>query len=471
VGRFSLVRWVRGQAIRSRITIWSVLIAAGLIAVAAFGFLGSVESIVSASTRALLDSDGASYEASIQRGVTNQFSSPGEQQLIAVVDPSGVVRLSNLPESLDKRLSALEKLSDDGLHSVQGGHGVRYYVTVENVLAPASENGTPQVWRIVAARNSASGAVVLDGVSDALIGAWVALVVAFGASAWLVTGLALRPVMRMRRQASMLSQSTSADTLPVGPVHDELSALAETLNEFITSVRASTDRERQMVADASHELRTPIAVLKTQLQLAHLSRGDATALEKEIVAAELTLERLSNLTTNLLTLSRIEAADSPGQAPHSSGEVILAEFLSSMDRAIVLGSASGVNVDFTTDGVEPDAQVPLLPVDFAGLVDNLVSNAIAASQRGSSVAVDLARRGNLLVLTVLDSGHGITADFLAVAFDRFSRPVSSRGRGVGGNGLGLAIVKAIVTRSGGDVRLEQRREGGVRATVELPVTV
>jgi two-component system OmpR family sensor kinase len=462
---------MRGQAIRSRITIWSVLIAAVLIAVAAFGFLGSVESIVSASTRALLDSDGASYEASIQRGVTNQFAGPGEQQLIAIIDPSGLVRLSNLPNSLDKKLPELENLSDDGLHFVQGSHGIRYSVTVEDVIAPTSENSAGHVWRIIAARNSASGAVVLDGVSDALIGAGFALVVAFGVSAWVVTGLSLRPVMRMRRQASMLSQSASADTLPVGPVHDELSALAETLNEFITSVRASTDRERQMVADASHELRTPIAVLKTQLQLAHLSRGDATALEKEIVAAELTLERLSNLTTNLLTLSRIEAADSPGQAPHSSGEVILAEFLSSMDRAIVLGSASGVSVDFTTDGVEPAARVPLLPVDFAGLVDNLVSNAIAASQRGSSVEVDLARRGNLLVLTVLDSGHGITADFLAVAFDRFSRPVASRGRAVGGNGLGLAIVKAIVTRSGGVVRLDQRREGGVRATVELPVTV
>jgi signal transduction histidine kinase len=461
---------MRGQAIRSRITIWSVLIAAVLIAVAAFAFLGSVESIVAASTRALLDSDGASYEASIQRGMTDQFSNPGEQQLIAIVDPTGHVRLSNLPHSLNEKMAELEKLSASGLHSVQGGHGVRYSVSVEDVLAPTSVNGAVQVWRIIAARNSASGAVVLDGVSDALIGAGFALVVAFGVSAWMVTGLSLRPVMRMRRQASLLSQSTSADTLPIGPVRDELSALAETLNEFITSVRASTDRERQMVADASHELRTPIAVLKTQLQLAHLSRGDATALEKEIVAAELTLERLSNLTTNLLTLSRIEAADTAGPTQHSRGEVILAEFLASMDRAIVLGSARGVSVDFSTDGVEPDGRVPILPVDFAGLVDNLVSNAIAASPRGARVDVLLERRDNLLVLTVLDCGHGITADFLAVAFDRFSRPVASRGRAVGGNGLGLAIVKAIVTRSGGDVRLEQRREGGVRATVELPVT-
>lgn len=224
-----------------------------------------------------------------------------------------------------------------------------------------------------------------------------------------------------------------------------------------------------MIADASHELRTPIAVLTTQLQLAHLSSGDAAALEREIASAEGTVERLANLATNLLTLTRIEAAEG---AAVSSVELILAEFLASMDRAIVLGSAHSVSVDFTTTGVgEGSVAVAIGPVDFGGLIDNLVSNAIAASPRGAAVTVDLTRVADLLVLTVTDSGHGIPKDFLPVAFDRFTRPESSRQRSIGGNGLGLAIVKAIVSSGGGDVRLELRPEGGVRAVAELPVTV
>jgi two-component system OmpR family sensor kinase len=456
------VRWFRGQSIRARITIWSVLIGAVLIAAAAFAFRAGVDTIVSSSTRTLLGSDSAPYEASIRRGATTSFPPPAENQLVAVVDPSGKVAVSDLPDSLSDRVRSLVKL-EHGLHVVRTSSTLEYYVSNEAVTV---SGGT---WHIVSARNRAAGAVVLQGLDVLMVAGSVALVVGLGIASWLVTGLALRPVTRMREQAKQLSRSATADTLPIGPVRDELSALADTLNTFITSVRASADRERQMVADASHELRTPIAVLTTQLQLAHLSRGDADALEREIDAAEHTLERLSTLTTNLLTLSRIEAADATDATAATPSEAIAVEFLSSMDRAIVLGSAHAVVVDFGTSGERADATVPILPADFAGLVDNLVSNAIAASSRGSAVDVGLAWERSRVVLTVEDSGHGIQDSFLPIAFDRFSRADTARSHPIGGNGLGLAIVKAIVTRSSGDVTLEQRPEGGVRATVTLPL--
>jgi two-component system OmpR family sensor kinase len=451
------VSWLRGLSIRSRITLWSVLIAIVFIAVAAFAFRAGVDTIVAASTHDLLASDGASYEASILRENTANFPKPGEDQLLAVVDPTGAVRISNLPASLAKRVNSLARLPH-GVHTIETSPSIQYDVASEPVMTKAG------VWHIVEARNRTEGAVVLGGLDTVMVIGGVALVIGFGVSSWLITGIALRPVGRMRRQASLLSQSASAGILPVGPVRDELSALAETLNEFITSVRASTDRERQMVADASHELRSPLAVLTTQLQLAHLSSGDAVALEREISAAEQTLHRLANLATNLLTLSRIEAAD---VLPDARGDALLAEFLGCLDRAVVLGSAVAVSVDFTTADLTADFTVPIQPADFAGLVDNLVSNAIAASPRGAQVDAHLARRGERLVLTVTDSGHGIAEDFLPVAFDRFSRAEASRT--ASGNGLGLAIVRATVQRSGGDVRLERRPRGGVLATAELPV--
>ncbi len=454
------MRWLRGQTIRSRITISSVVFAIVVIAIAGFGFRAGVDSIVAASTKTLLASDGASYEASILRDDTKTLPRPAEDQLIAVVDPTGAVRISNLPASLGDRVAELARL-DHGVHVVLTKSALQYDVLNEVVETDAGD------WHIIEARNRAEGQVVLNGLDAALIVGGIALVIALGVVTWIVTGLALRPVTRLRRQASLLAQDTASGVLAVGSVHDEISALAITLNEFITAERASADRERQMVADASHELRTPIAVLTTQLQLAHLSTGDAAALETEIAAAEQTLARLSGLTTNLLTLSRIEAAD---DIPETSGDLLLAEFLAAMDRAIVLGSAHSVAVDFRTEGVDAAAAVSIVPADFAGLIDNLVSNAIAASPRGASVDVSLARTSAHLILTVTDEGHGITDDFLPVAFDRFSRPAASRGRTIGGNGLGLAIVKAIVVRSGGDVRLEQRAEGGVCAVVVLPTT-
>ena len=453
------MRVLRGQTIRGRITLWSVAIAIVLISGAAFAFLAGVETIVASTTRTLLASDGAQYEVSIRQSNTSTLPSPGESQLIAVVDPTRRVILSSLPDSLRKRIPALTRL-DHGLHTVTVSPSLQYDVIDETVVTNSG------AWHIIEARNRASGQVVLNGLRLVLVFGVLALVVGFGIASWLVSGVALRPVGRMREQARLLSRSAGADTLPVGPVRDELSALAETLNAFITSVRSASDRERQMVADASHELRTPVAVLRTQLQLAHLESGDALALEREITAAELTLDRLSNLTTNLLTLSRIEAADF---APRTTGEALLVEFYASMDRAIVLGSAEAVSVDYVATGIEPDLAVAVAPSDFAGLVDNLVVNAIAASPRGAAVEVKLARVAATLELTVVDSGHGMPDSFLPIAFDRFSRPASSRPRPMGGSGLGLAIVKAIAVRSGGDARLARRPEGGLTVTVELPL--
>jgi two-component system, OmpR family, sensor kinase len=454
------MKWMRGQTIRGRITFWSVAIAIVFTVVAAFAFLAAVDTIVASATKTLLATDGAPYEAFIRAGNTNNLPNPDEEQVIAVVDPKGQVVTSSLPTSLTKRIARLEKLTH-GLHQVTISQNLQYDVMNEPVDTTAGE------WHIIEARNRASGQVVLNGLKLVLVFGALALVIGFGVASWIVSGVALRPVNRMREQARRLSQASTADTLPVGPVHDELSALAETLNAFITSVRSASDRERQMIADASHELRTPVAVLRTQLQLAHLSSGDAEALEKEITAAEGTLDRLSNLTTNLLTLSRIEAGEA---APETSGGAILTEFYASMDRAIVLGSAQSVSVDYVESDVDPGLTVAIVPADFAGLVDNLVVNAITASPRGERVEVKLTRVKRDLVLSVTDSGHGMPASFLPVAFDRFSRATSSRPRPNGGSGLGLAIVKAIAVRSGGDATIAPRSSGGLVVTVTLPVT-
>jgi two-component system OmpR family sensor kinase len=167
------VRWLRGQTIRGRITLWAVLIAALLISAAAFAFMTGVETIVASSTHTLLTSDGADYEASIRQGTTENFSAPGEDQLLAVVNPKGAVMVSSLPDSLEDRISTLITL-DKGLKTVRISDALQYEVINEPVPVQA---GT---WHIIEARNSDSGQAVLDGLSLLLVFGVILLVAGFG---------------------------------------------------------------------------------------------------------------------------------------------------------------------------------------------------------------------------------------------------------------------------------------------------
>jgi signal transduction histidine kinase len=235
-------------------------------------------------------------------------------------------------------------------------------------------------------------------------------------------------------------------------------------------LRLSADRERQMVSDASHELRTPIAVLKTQLELAHLAHGDAAALEAEITAAQRSVDRLAGLANGLLELSQVESA---ATETVSGFEVLAAELAGAIDRARLLAASAGITVDFEVDADAAPHDYAMTAENFGRLLSNLTSNAIAAQrgregQRTGAVQVDLRQRGSTLVLTVSDDGPGIPEEFIPIAFDRFSRPDDSRAGTGGGSGLGLAIVHAIVTGAHGTVTLENAPEGGVRATVTLP---
>lgn len=216
------MRWLRNQTIRSRITISSVLIGAVLIAIAAFGFRSSVDAIGASSTRALLGSDASPYEAVIDSVSKKRFPTPDEDQFISVVDPNGHVRVSSLPVGLRQRLEELENLQR-GTHVIRA-NGREYDVFNERVFGKTGE------WHIIAARSRAGGDVILGSLDSAIIAGSIALVLGFGIASWIVTGLALRPVSRMRRQARELSRSANSGYLRVGSARDELSDLAETLN-------------------------------------------------------------------------------------------------------------------------------------------------------------------------------------------------------------------------------------------------
>ncbi len=222
----------------------------------------------------------------------------------------------------------------------------------------------------------------------------------------------------MRRRAEDLGDGGADGHLPVGPAEDELAALARTLNRFVDRQHENAARERRMVSDAAHELRTPLAALTARLELAHRHSGDAPALEGDLTAAERDAARLSALAASLLELSRLD--DGADEHVTSTADELVSELMASVDRARALPEAVTTEVDFVTAVPDGDARYAIGRSAFARVVDNLTANALAAAT-GGSVQVDLAQRDDELVLRVLDDGPGVPDAFLPHAFERFAR--------------------------------------------------
>ncbi len=450
-------RFASRLSIRWRITLGSLVIAAVFFGGAGIVFRLQVDSILHRTASTLLSNDAEQFENSLVSSSGTHVDQPGRGQLVGVVDPSGKVRVNTLPHLLSGHLGTLVK-TDSTVRTVNTTDD-SYLVRNETVKTAAGS------WHVVTARNQETFTILLDQLTIALLVAAALLLVGFGGASWLLTRAALRPVTRMRKQAEVLSSRGSTEPLQLGPARDELSALATTLNEFILQLRLSAERERQMVSDASHELRTPIAILKAQLELAHLAKGDAEALEAEITAAEHSVERLANLANGLLELSQVQSA---GSEAMSSFDQLAGELAHSVDRARLLAASTGTTVNYEIFEVAAPLDYGIAAENFGRMVGNLAANAITALAGTGSVHIGLGQADGSLTLTVSDDGPGIPADFIPVAFDRFSRPDESRSGRAGGGGLGLAIVRAIVTAAHGTVTLENRVSGGVRVTVTLP---
>ncbi|PZF55016.1 sensor histidine kinase [Curtobacterium sp. MCSS17_008] len=507
--RHGLPRPLRVLSLRARITIGSTAIAAVVIVLLVLVMRFQVVSVVASATRTLLDADVDPYVATLEVDSDPDLSAPGNAQLVAVVAPTGQIRLSTMPPRVERALGSLTSTrAGTSLIRVSGSE---YRVVIEH---PVNQAGR---WTVVAARNSQAEAIVVDDLTTTLSLTGLAILIAFGVASWALATAALRPVNRMRREAERLSVAPERAELPVGPAQDELASLATTLNAFLARTRQATERERQMVSDASHELRTPLAILTTQLDLASLDGDDAVALAAHIDRAKRSVARLSRLANDLLTLSRIEESErreQDGAQPTTSWSDLGDEVMAAVDRVRLIASAKDITVDFdleppapppTGSSAEPDGSgtaagpalggrgpspdharsaEPRFRLDTGGiaqLVTNTASNAVAALPRGGGVFVSWRVEGDEGVLQITDDGPGVPESFIPVAFDRFTRPDEARTSRrdpdpatggtptPGGSGLGLAIVRAIAERSGGTASLRNVRSGGLEVTVRVPV--
>jgi signal transduction histidine kinase len=272
---------------------------------------------------------------------------------------------------------------------------------------------------------------------------------------WLLAGAALRPVERMRREASAISEADAVTRLDVPATGDELSRLATTLNEMLDRLRESSERERDFVNKASHELRTPLTVLKAELDVALSRARTADELEASLRNAAGETDRLVRLAEDLLVLARAN----DGQLPVHRAAVALRELVSRSTEAFA-GRAQACGVQVVFDA--PDQMAPLDPVRIRQALDNLIDNAIRHSPHGGIVHVSAARTNGSITLEVRDEGSGFPAGMTARAFDPFVEEDGS------GAGLGLAVVRAVAEGHGGTAIAEDMPAGGARVLITFP---
>ncbi len=261
---------------------------------------------------------------------------------------------------------------------------------------------------------------------------------------------ALDPVERYRRAVERIEDGDQG-RLPVTPDRDdELSRLGHTFNDLLDRLEASAERERQFVADASHELRSPLSLMRTELEWhRHRPRSEA---ETATVLSSLQdqVQRLVDLANALLDIEELR-----GAGPIPREPVAVADLL----RDAVRGAGAD-GVDVRVESPEAEVHVNRRWVELA--VSNLVGNALRHGAAPVTVSAEVAD-GSLEVV-VRDAGPGFPDDFAAHAFDRFSR--AERSRTTPGSGLGLSLVQAVARAHGGEARIEPSGEGGaVRLSV------
>jgi signal transduction histidine kinase len=277
-------------------------------------------------------------------------------------------------------------------------------------------------------------------------------------AAWVLTGAALRPVERMRREAAAISVSQPSRRLPVPAAKDEIARLSRTLNSLLDRLQDARDREQRLLDDASHELRTPLSILKAELDLTLSRAREPEELEAALRSASEETDRLARLAEDLLVLSRARAGGFRIHRMNTSLQVLLG-------RACAGHQARARDRGARIEYAAPAVDIPVDPMRVRQALDNLLDNAIRyGPETGGLIRVDATVSGEVATVRMENAGPGF-GGLLPEAFKPFVRG-GSEVASHSGAGLGLAIVQAVARAHGGTATAENV-PGGARVTMTL----
>jgi len=458
-----LIAWWLRRSLRARLTVAATVVIAVALCAAAAALTARLHSVLQATAdanaRQRLEQVVGTLRAADATGPLPPIADPGV--VVQIIGQRGTVVAAS--PNVDGRPRLFPSDPPPGRVAIQ---------TSSRLPVPDSADSyrvAAQMVSLGGARFLVYAAVPADGAGDSvatLLAAFAVglpmVVLVLATVTWLLVGRALRPVERLRRQAADITATDLHSRLDVPASDDELSRLAATLNDLLSRIEESTRRQREFVADAAHELRSPLTSLRTQLEVAagepepHLSREDLSGLLADA-------SRLSRLVDDLLHLARLDARPQLRLRPVDLDDIVLSEARRARARA-----APAVAVDtaaVSAGQVLGDADA------LTRMVRNLLDNATRYAR--SQVTLTLQTGGTDVVLAIWDDGAGIPRTARERIFSRFTRLDDSRTHrdDQAGVGLGLAIVRGVVTAHGGTVDVTDRADAlpGAHFQVRLPV--
>lgn len=463
-----MAEWVRGVghrlvpgSVRGRLTAAVTLAFAAAVGLSAWGLVSLVERQVTddqqAATEeavldliagadlgtfeAVADGDAFFYEDEVPIGPAVAVEGPGAEEVFGgeavLIDPEGATIEG------EEALAALEELLEAEEEAALADDFNVSEFDLDTPSGPATLVAASPVDEI---RRST------DALRRQLWLVLPVLIVAVGAGAWILTGRALRPVEGITRRVESITSSTLADRVPDPGTDDEVGHLARTMNVMLERLERSAAIHQRFVTDASHELRSPVAVIRSQVEVALREGDDADwpAVADQVLAED---ARLEAIVADLLVLARGDAEPS-GERRVDVDLDDLVRVQAARVRSAPVDAASVAAFRLAGD-----------PVALDRLVGHLLDN---AARHGDHVTVTLRGGAAGAVLTVDDDGAGVPPADRERIFDRFTRLDESRSRDAGGAGLGLAVVRQVAEAHGGSVVVEDGPAGGARFVVTLP---
>jgi signal transduction histidine kinase len=378
---------------------------------------------------------------------------PGDESVVQVVDAQGNVVSASANIQGEPRLSTLAP-TPGGYASSTVQH---LAVGQSSFRVVAREVSTPSGTYIVYVAGSLDAvSASTNSLARLLLVGLPALLLVVGGTTWVVISRALQPVDAIRTEVDGIGAKDLHRRVPEPNTSDEIGRLARTMNAMLRRLDDATDRQRQFVADASHELRSPLTGMRARLEvdLAHPDAADWQATERDVLDDTI---RLQHLVGDLLMLAASDASAAPLLARQlvDLDEIVLSEARLLRGRTTHRVDSAGVS----------GAQLTGDPDSLARAVRNLLDN--AARHARSTVTVTLAESDTTARLTVADDGPGIPIDQQQRIFERFTRLDDGRARDSGGTGLGLAITHDVVVAHGGTIDVDNAP--GARFTVVFPL--
>lgn len=385
---------------------------------------------------------------------------PDEEAFAQIVDVDGQVVNAAPRALLARRVLTKSELAAARTHRI----------TIERGAAPRDQQsrllagpvGQPGLGLVVVVGTSLEEVVKAQHRLElALVIGLPLLAAIVSVAGWFLAGAVLKPVRDLVEEADEISAVAARGQrrrLSVTESGEELADLARHLNELLARIEGALEHERAFLDDASHDLRTPISIVRSELELARMQTEDGSELARALDSSLEEVGRLDRLAVNLLVLARFRSAGPPPPEPVELGAV------SRRAAETVARSRDGDAVPVRVSG---SAEVRGDEDAIARAVQNLVDN--AARHADERVDVEVSSDGDRAVVAVCDDGPGFPPELLGQAVGRFVRGTNGRRGTENGAGLGLAIVDAIATAHGGALEIENSAEGGAKVQLQLPL--